>query len=326
LSKVNSLSSTSLPSFDDWLIQSDRASKAQSPRALSHEDWRAVVETESLRPSKKIKAKSLSSNQRTDWLQLVDKHAASLPKASAWCDYRFFYYARFPRLRPAPTRQFKLGDYTFGGDHYFQQEIKDCQCRLESHPEAGMVLQRLSPSLKRQLAALVCDIENELDHYNEAYKTQFEALELAAREAERLQPKLNKLTQSLWDELAKYRDEVAKMPEHIGREFRIWVESCMRGMAQLRHERPPGHFRESKKYHEAENPTDHHTAELYWFFKSPLGCGLAANEAQVRAGLIRKHFLSKWGAAACIDIVLKQEKGRPKGCAVVRMALRKLRV
>jgi hypothetical protein len=281
-------------------------------------------------PSKTSKPhlKHVSPRSRTkpaNLIQVVDSLANHSEKASNWQEYPFFWMLRHPRLQPSRPKIDGASIIAFQTDRKtFENLVHESFCRLRSKlPE---VLKQLSDDLQQQLAAILCDCQEDFELYatysnsskrtkqlvvtGEAKQRKYDrslrelkkALERNATDAQ----SLHSLSQDYGAQVTFAKETLKKMEglDCTKRSKQDWL--------QMQQTFP-------RIYPVRDNPTDRLMVFLFSFFHH--GSGLSKNEAELRVGLIRNTFWHDW--VAPVRVRHRSTVDESRGCSAVHAAVRR---
>jgi hypothetical protein len=268
------------------------------------------------------KANERVNTQPFNWLDGLDREAATLPRATNWVEpYGPFMLARYTHLRPLPIpgngHSQILCD---SGEKTAAQRLAEWELRIAESNKAAVCLNGLGAGQRQQLAALVietvCDLEmREADSRSARWASRVRK-EAPAR-LRGLDRRLQKARLAIEELYAFARDSGT-----VGLDYRLAADKALKAMTM---KCPP----DAKEY--AEVASEHPTPErvevfgmvrLYWFFRYE--CDLSGHESELRTALLRNTFWSEYN----IDEVPyrpEYEAGIHKGCDTVHVAVTRFR-
>jgi hypothetical protein len=290
------------------------------------------------------------------WLVNLDAQAVLRPRASDWLDYSCFELARYRGLRPKVDRNAstRARDDAKSSCGTFWGLITKWKSRIFRHEDTQRVFDGLSPQEKTELAALLVDIDSSLYvyHNNSDWNNRVRKL---AREKPRRERMLKRKLKKIHDARTQFINAIER-----GSSKRIW-RSALRNhraafedLVQYRKgldlelqkslplkehqslplkERLPLPLPQSMSLPEfadlLSNPESHSTpvdpvpmamVQIYAFLVR--SCGLSQNEAEVRVGLLRNAFWTKYGVSK-VRIYHYDHATDSAGCPAVKAAVRR---
>jgi hypothetical protein len=252
--------------------------------------------------------------KRIDWLQIVDAASSNLPRARSWIYYPWFFFARYPHLRPVESIDPKQQSHLESCHEAFKREVWRWQDRIGMTQNAWRVLYNLEGQHRFQLGALMVDCEADLKDYTERLPYHKLLKKFASEEPRRermLKRKLasvHEATDRLIRELSSSDCPRAYALNHMVDHYRRAEEdlenylkkfpSFIKPRNLLGDVLPnPGSITlpdlvgllNTPGFHVVpENPVAPCMIKLYWFFHH--GCGISGNQSEIRVALLRNAF------------------------------------
>jgi hypothetical protein len=275
-----------------------------------------------------------------NWLKELDKEVKKFPASANWQEHpvfkfarcRLFMMARYPRL----ARPFS--------DEILCREFSRGEVQISEHPSARSVVDDLNARQRTELAALFLDTITSLQVYG-AYKPLARRVQKLAGEEPRRMRMLVRKSDKVWAALRELRDYAKSLDSLLGREYLLAADACLNQFEKLfgkpfdgeddkkadpgvRAKRFLGKpkndayswFFESIKSEyplSLEDPTTLGMVQLYWLFRH--GCELSGHESEVRVGMIRNAFWTKYDVSS---VPLRRGTAEEsKGCNAVHTAV-----
>jgi hypothetical protein len=264
-----------------------------------------------------------------NWLEALDKDAQTQLRATHWLEYGQFIFSRYPHLRPGPGSRFDC-------ERTAIQLWAKSESEIANHAKAAPCLDGLSEAQRTQLAALLIDTEEALEHYRiQKGKSQWarQLNKQAGSRTRMLSSKLLKARKALEDLFSYANDSKAGSlldpPSHearemLGREYRIVAERALPVLVA-----PSSLPLEADVYKSL--PSEYLTpsldlafqmVKLYWFFRHE--CDLTGHESEVRVARLRNAFWTKYGIAA-VNYRPRYQRDASSGCNAVHVAVLRFR-
>lgn len=249
------------------------------------------------------------------WLQQLDSEAKKLPRAQSWLEYPVFMFARHPRLQP---KRIKTGARMSeliheSGFNTFNKVVGNWEKRISEHSKTCRAIQGLTPGQRKQLAALVFDIECEFEEFSDSKikRSQWRKLASEAKSRQQtIQKKIDKAKAALKD-LQKYAHDL----------HRFHGLSNIGDIASQCEERldtpiPKRTFELSGEV--CDSPVTFAMLKLYCFFREE--CRQTGDESEVRVALIRNNFWPEKYAPR-VPFRPKYDGTESQGCDAVHTAV-----
>jgi len=242
---------------------------------------------------------------------MVDARVAGLSETEFWrvdsvlafqrC--RLFLMVRFPHL-PCPF-----------SDEVLSRELSRGEDRLCGLRHAKRILRDLSGTQRKQLAALVLDIEQSLESYSRHGRNSEMVRELAATGDRRLRV-LSRRVIKICSELSELIKYTKNLHPVLQQGHLRPLERSLEILEKLRVDPSFGEFYRSQipEYPARENPKQLAYVQLYWFFHAECKC--TGPESEVRAAVVLNEF---FGLA--IKYIPRYRIDRSMGSSGVRQAV-----
>lgn len=262
-----------------------------------------------------------------DWLRDLDKRASRFPRAQHISEYPLFLFARYPRLRPGLIRRKRLDEGLYeAGYELSAQLFWQCEKQVEKHAERA--LRNLTPDQRIQLAALLIDVQSEIENFNSRRRARDWAGTLGreGRALQRMLPRNLDAARRSLRLLAARGHRYAALDPSVGFKYRGAANAAsddLRELPEPKHrsfDEFPALSRELRQI--TRSPVTSAMVRLYWFFRSE--CGLRSGEAEVRVALLRNSLWKNLDVEE-VALVLDNETDPSKGCRAVYLAVARFR-
>jgi len=254
-----------------------------------------------------------------NWLADFDTRTKKLPRATTWWDYSHFIFARFPSLQPHPESPVKALKESF------RRELARWEEQIAGHTTARVTLDKLSPDLRRQLAALLSDTIEDLERFTNRRKKK-EWFGKIASDGQAWSRILRSKHRDACLALQNLVSYCKKRDDYLSSDLRQKAEQSLLTLQQVKPLGiPTAPFAKSIRDEVAaltEDPSTGRMVQTYWFFRA--GCGLNGDESEVRTALIRNAFWTHYGVSKVVyrDVY---RAGDSRGCEAVRKAITRFR-
>lgn len=271
------------------------------------------------------------SAQLFNWLERLDQEARTLPKAMNWLEpYGPFMLIRYANLRPEPHPH----------DLRSTQTVDEWKSRIAGHTDTAFCLKGLNSEQRKQLSALLLDIETAFENNNIQRGRSKWARQLsneARRRTRVLDRKLLKARKAVESLMSYAKDSgtgnSADLPSHAARQtlgypYRTAAARALRalvvpsGVAPVM---PDVDVYESltSEYPTPDAPEVFGMVKLYWLFRHE--CGLSGHESEVRVARLRNAFWIEYEVRP-VKLRATYRAGESIGCNAVHAAVRRFRL
>jgi hypothetical protein len=250
------------------------------------------------------------------WLQQLDLEAKKLPRAQSWLEFPVFMFARYPLLQP---KRLKTGDrkrrsLIETGFNTFNKVVGNWEKRISEHSEACRAIRGLTSGQRKQLAALVFDIECEFEEFADSKETRSKIRPLsseAKRRQRTIQRKIEK-TKAALEDLQKYAYDLHHFHglSNIG-------DIASQCLERLKTPIPKRTFELSGEV--GNSPVTFAMLKLYCFFREE--CRQTGDESEVRVALIRNEFWVEERYAKRVLVRHEYNGEQSQGCDTVHTAV-----
>jgi len=277
------------------------------------------------------------STRPFNWLQELDREAATLPRAANWLEYGPLMLARYANLRPQPIPGNPHSQIACeSGEKVAAQQFAEWESRIAKNTEAAGCLVGLSAELRKQLAALLLETMAELDDQPALDRgSQFRRClrKEAATRLRVLNRKLQKAQQELEGLLSYAQDSgtgnaldvsIHSARQMLGHPFMVAASNALRDLDVKYLPDSQEHIEIASESLRPENDDLEvfGMVRLYWFFRH--GCSLSGDESEVRVARLRNVFWTECGVSA-VTYRAKYIVGQSQGCEAVHVAVRRFR-
>lgn len=253
-----------------------------------------------------------------NWLAHLDRKAARLRRRANWSDLApyCFWFIRYSHLRlDAPPDA-------------LQQELKKREAEIRGADLR--ILGTLSPDLRQQLAALVCDTINDFERFRDRQRTLTRLRNLRNDQGRKLAAKVkgaitavSDLHSYAWNLDPWLREPTAGIAKKFLVEINV-IQTERRMNPRRIADWADLHIRmvtEDDNHPVPDDPTSSGMVKLYWFFHH--GCELNTDEAEVRTALVRNALWTEYADA--VRFVPTYTGSESAGCDAVRKAVTRFR-
>lgn len=265
-----------------------------------------------------------------NWLEWLDKKAATLPRATNWV-HDPFMLARYRNLRPLPIE----GDVHSrimceSGERTAARLFADWELRIADNTETTVCLEGLNAEQRRQLAALLLQTIVDLEMLTAADRSSQWSRHLRKAAATRLRVlnrKLQKARKAVQELKAYARDSETGNPDDallhaarllLGQDYRLAADNALKALAMKCPPKDQEFADIAGEYPTPERVEAFGMVQLYWFFRH--GCNLSGDESEVRAARLRNAFWTEHGVST-VSYRAEYIPGESKGCNAVHTAV-----
>jgi hypothetical protein len=281
------------------------------------------------------------------WLTILDVEVRQMPRASDWLDYPCFWLVRYPRLRPSAAGRNASDRAKFEAESSstaFWEYVGNWKRRISNCNDTRRASDDLTAKQRAQLAALLVDIDSELyEHRDRAqWHKRLQKLDRQASRRQRMLIRKLKKTHQSFNQIVEYgrKPDTPKriLDAAINRarathadlhQYRRGLDSHLRkdhvfegGLpcpSQVAFPDFGGLLKDPESHSNPVRPVSWAMVRIYAFFVR--GCGLSQDEAEVRVGLLRNAFWSRYGVAR-VEINARYRSAESAGCPAVKAAVR----
>lgn len=271
-----------------------------------------------------------------NWLEKLDQEARTLPRAEGWLGpYGLFMLARYPDLRPQPLLNDGHSKIACeSGERTADRLFEEYEAGIAGNADTANCLMGLDAVQRRQLAALMLEIESELEIRPTIDHTAKWASQLR-REAEArirtLNRKVEKARRAI-EELKEYaldsdtvdtrKDSLHTARKMLGFPYMNAINKALSALEVRFFPNAQEQIELVENYEAPEGPEAFGMVRLYWFLR--YGCSINGDEAEVRTALLRNAFWTKHSVCA-VKYRAEYIVGQSRGCEAVHVAVWRFR-
>ena len=237
-----------------------------------------------------------------NWLKKLDQEAKTLSRAENWLGpYGPFMLARYPDLRPQPLLNDGHSKIAYqSGERTTERLFAEYEASITGNAGTAKCLKRLDAVQRRQLAALMLEIESELETRPTIDRTARWANQLRKEAKVRirmLNRKIEKARRAI-EELKIYaldsgtadtrEDSLHTARAMLGFPYLNAVNKALSALDVKFFPNAQEQIELVENYVAPEGSETRGMVSLYWFFR--YGCSIPGDEAEVRTALLRNAF------------------------------------